>query len=465
MESKSAKTIKAEDTKRETIEYVIEAYRSGKRFSDISRDKLPKTGVWLRNGVLRNFGNIIDMCKELGMPEEEFVSSRALTRYYSMKLTKADVDRYITTTHKEGRRGMTAKEVMSTEGNNYMVTAARREYGSWDMALYENGVMPRRIVDNEVIERITGRVVETYREVETIQGTSKKLGISDSLVRSILKEQGEEIIHKTDWFNNRVPPLPKDEVVEFVRELVRESENTKIDTRDVREKYPLEYFSIVKHYGNLSTAIMESGEYVLDKQVPRKWNRGYLKEQIMLGSILGKSLNHTHMHVGAGATVIAYAREEFGTWKKAIEWAGLDYEKVSLKSTTNADLGREFESVLDDIFTEIGLDYSKENHVTYKPDYVVGSEWIDAKLSEFTHAGKDRDGRTVVDKYEQHCDKLTLVFLLGNENTDRMLTDKTRLVHVSKYVGMLSDDKQAYYRRRLGDIKDRADGRKEGATA
>lgn len=128
-----------------------------------------------------------------------------------------------------------------------------------------------------------------------------------------------------------------------------------------------------------------------------------------------------------------------------------DYFGITRLPRDNIDpykfAGHSFEEVLGEIFREIGKDYVKERYGDCIPDFAVGDLWYDAKLSETTiHLCK------TVEKYEPNCVALTIVFLRGNKNTDRKLTDKTRLVHVSHYLKRLPEIRQKYFSRKLKRI-------------
>lgn len=128
-----------------------------------------------------------------------------------------------------------------------------------------------------------------------------------------------------------------------------------------------------------------------------------------------------------------------------------DYFGIARLPRDNTDpykfAGHLFEEVLGELFREIGIDYVKERFGDCIPDFAVGDLWYDAKLSETTiHLCN------TVEKYEPNCEALTIVFLRGNKNTDRKLTDKTRLVHVSHYLKRLPEIRQAYFSRKLNEI-------------
>lgn len=354
---------------------------------------------------------------------------------------------------KKKDRGLSEKEVKKTFKGRVALNASKRIYGGWEMALYRNGIRPNAIKDERIIEEITPKVMELYEGGKTQTEISKDLNISVGTVRSILSRNGIGVYDSRIWFEKGVKYLDKDAVDLFIKNIIEESKKGAITVDFIKNNYKLEYASIKRIYGNVSNAIISSGEYVLDKPVPRKWTREFLIDQIKKGYAEGELLNLTYLSEGDGSSAVMYAREEFGSWEEAVESAGIPYEKVSMSSDNNADLGHRFESVVDDLFNEIGIEYCKKGNGKWMPDYIIGDKWIDAKLSQYTYLSKDKNGLTVIDKYEPYCDELEIVYLLGVEDVRRMVTGKTTLVHVYEYVKLLPTDKQATYRRMLEDIK------------
>ncbi|WP_339811138.1 hypothetical protein MKY63_00735 [Paenibacillus sp. FSL R7-0189] len=128
-----------------------------------------------------------------------------------------------------------------------------------------------------------------------------------------------------------------------------------------------------------------------------------------------------------------------------------DYFGISRLPRDNTDpykfAGHSFEEVLGDIFHEIGVHYVKERRGDCIPDFIVGDSWYDAKLSETTI-----NLCKTVEKYEPNCESLTIVFLRGNKNADRKLTNKTRILHISHFLKRLPEKRQVHYNRKLDDI-------------
>ncbi len=113
--------------------------------------------------------------------------------------------------------------------------------------------------------------------------------------------------------------------------------------------------------------------------------------------------------------------------------------------------GYAFEELVGELFTEIGMDIAKQQRFgDCIPDFVSGNTWYDAKLSEWTVHTSD-----TIKKYEPKCDRLVIVFLRGNITTDRMLTDKTRIVNVRHYVDQLPRISRGFYLRKFSEIEQR----------
>jgi hypothetical protein len=111
-------------------------------------------------------------------------------------------------------------------------------------------------------------------------------------------------------------------------------------------------------------------------------------------------------------------------------------------------LGLSFEKILGDILTELEVPFKKGYSRTIKPDFNLGNKWIDAKLSKTTYLSPTCK---TIEKYEPLCEELELVYLIGDSST-QVLTEKTKLVHVSEYTKELPKDKQIFYQKLLDEL-------------
>lgn len=301
-------------------------------------------------------------------------------------------------------------------------------------------------------------VLRLYSEGVSGKKIAELLGVGKTQIFRILKQNNIKTnVSKKGVNGNGERALSAEETMKRVMQLIKQSETEKITKYRVKEEDSLLWFSIKHHYKTLSNAVKLSGEYVLDRGIRKEWDQGYLLEQIKLGYELGMPLNSDHMTKGFGCSTEYFARKTFGSWENAIKAAGINYEEIRQDGSTLAPLGHEFEMVVSELFTDLDMSFSRYDHDKYRPDFVLGNEWVDAKLSQFTYRTPDDNGLTVIDKYEPHCDKLTLVFLRGNKEYDASITEKTRLVNVYKYINRLPENLRGNYYARLDEIERKAD--------
>ncbi|MEW8987792.1 MAG: hypothetical protein AB2401_12485, partial [Bacillus sp. (in: firmicutes)] len=106
-----------------------------------------------------------------------------------------------------------------------------------------------------------------------------------------------------------------------------------------------------------------------------------------------------------------------------------------------------FEEILADLLVELGLDVIQETKNGFRPDFIVrapsSEKWVDAKLTEMTALQSPS-----VNKYVDHCDKLVLIYLIG-EDKDYNITKKVRVVNVNRFLERLTDEesKKVYIKR------------------
>jgi hypothetical protein len=231
---------------------------------------------------------------------------------------------------------------------------------------------------------------------------------------------------------------------DFIRSLVQD--DAKVNASYLLLNHPKEYHSIKHHYGSIAGAFTISDVYVLDKAVPKKWSAQFLTTQILLGYEINKPLN-TEYIVRIAPSAEEFARKCFGSWRDAIINAGIPIEYVELDSQKSARAGHKFEEILGEILRDLGADFKKYDHERWRPDFVIDSHWIDAKLSQWTIYDTN-----TIEKYEPHCEELTIVFLRGDKDFDKKLTDKTRMVNVYKLLKDLPTERRRYYSENLSKV-------------
>jgi hypothetical protein len=402
--------------------------------------------IW---AIHRLYGGVIPLCEEIGVDYNGIVSAGTITKYKAEKASKVDIDNAILNLFSSGEY-VKVSEIQSDQSKAWIYSGAARFYGDWYTALRENGVKPFR---NDNVNNHEADILRLYKDGKSGLEISRLIGVSESSIYELLKRNNVEA-DRNRYYSE---PISLQDTMHFVKSLINQASSKRIVTSDTKRQYPLEWYSIKYHFGGMTEAVKQSGEYVLDKGVPRKWSKSYLLSQIKLGYQLRVPLNNDYLNKGYGCSATTYARKAFGSWGNAIKAAGINYEDIRQDGSTLAPLGHEFEGVLSEILTDLNVRFTRYDHDKYRPDFVINSEWIDAKLSQFTYRTQDANGLTCVDKYEPHCDKLTLVFLRGNKECDAMVTDKTRLVSVYKYVNKLPDSLRGKYYAKLNEIERKAD--------
>lgn len=446
-------TLQEKDAIREKELYkiVMDAVENKIKYSEF-RQQTFTDGTKIRAYVERKYGSIISFCETHGMPYEEIVTVNNIVAYKSASMTCDEVVVQIKQIHRELDRGIQEKVVKTTIEGRILVSAAKRFYKHWDEAVLACGIVPYRANDKVVAVHIDD-IIRMYREGLSISKIEQTMPFGFHVIKRILIDNGLSITSQAEWsrINNPIK-YSKQEVDEYIRRLLDLSLDKRITVTTVKDDDSEMLIAIRYYYKSFTKAFLIDGEYLLDKKVPKNYNRKFFLDQLRLGYELGNTLNSTYFTVNNPGTEY-YARKEFGSWENAIEQAGIPLDYIHLSSAEFSRLGHRFEKVLSDILEELNFIFSSNTHDRWKPDFIVGNKWIDAKLSQYTHSGRDKNGLTVIEKYEPNCEELEIVFLRGNKDTFRKITDKTTLIHVSYYVNKLPIERQRHYNALLTQIE------------
>lgn len=148
-----------------------------------------------------------------------------------------------------------------------------------------------------------------------------------------------------------------------------------------------------------------------------------------------------------GGIVIA-SRRIFGSWRKAVELCGIDYDSILKTKNIHVYAGLKFEKMVGDILLELGVSHRKNLINNLKPDYVfTDTHWGDAKLSEWTIEHCD-----TIKKYQPHTKFITIIFLRGDEEKDVIIEKNVRLISVYKYIKQLPKHRKKYYENKFNKI-------------
>lgn len=402
-----------------TIKEILLNYtKEGKTATDLYKENRP-----IYNAIVRRFGGVFKACEHFGI-------TPPTKRKPKPKRTKEELDNYI----KElGGRG---KPLSSTKVAHWAKSAARKYYGGWTNALKANGFKPvcdkkkRAYTKEEVIEMFKRdhddpRKYNAYRKAinkyfGSVQALREELGL-------FREAEKEEFI-----------PMAIDEIDDVVMNLYNDPNVPRIDTQTLEEAKPGIVKSIKHHFGTLHDYFNQLDIDYYKKPVPFYWNEETLKKQFMLWYKQGKPLNYTYLaphHEG----FICGARKYFGGYRNLVEACGVSYDEIRIDTDLASYYGYIFEDIVDEVLKEIGLDC--ERHVVFEgahPDFVCENRrhWIDAKLSQWTGRWENSDA---IDKYEDKCDKLTIVFLRG-DLINKKVSDKTTMVNIRLLVEQIKDE-------------------------
>lgn len=347
-----------------------------------------------------------------------------------MKKTKEDLDKYISHLASQG------KPLSSTKVERWAKNAAYKYYGGWAKALKAHELEP--VCDKKKRAYTKEEVVEMFKrdhnDWKKYHAYKKAINKYFGSVQALREELG--LLPETN--KDEFIPMSVNEIDEIVMELYNNPNIPRINTQTLEEAKPGIVKSIKHHFGTLHDYFNQLDIDYFKKPVPFQWNEETLKRQFMIWYKQGKPLHYTYLmlhHKG----IIYGARKFFGSYRNLVEACGVSYDEIRIDIDLASYYGYIFEDIVDEVLKEIGLDC--ERHVVFEgahPDFVCENRrhWIDAKLSQWTGRWENSDA---IDKYEDKCDKLTIVFLRG-DLINRKVSDKTTMVNIRLLVEQIKDE-------------------------
>jgi len=180
---------------------------------------------------------------------------------------------------------------------------------------------------------------------------------------------------------------------------------------------------------------------------------------------IGVPLNYTSISERRRHLLQA-ANKVIGSWRQAVEMAGIEYSEISKTSNILSECGEEFEEVFADILTDLGYEYLREGEgvaeiipdFNYKPDFILPNwRWIDCKLSEWTDSSK-----MLKRYYEENPNGITIVYLRGrNRRIQRGRKWKYEHTSVYQFTKQLPQVKRDMYEGLLREIEEKAENNDE----
>jgi hypothetical protein len=369
------------------------------------------------------------------------------------KHTKNEVDDFIRSSHVAGKNSSFVRS-KGTRDEKSLYDSVVRIYGTWTGALKANGIEPKRI----------------RREFNSKEDVAK--AYKDDIINGVHRghiryfknhfESLEELERYIGIFKEPITfAVYEKHILDRLVFEVYNSEPEKVTVEMLDNYDPNIVYSIRHHYKSILSYFSQLDvDFYAKPYVPFRWDAENTKRQLMRWIREGKPVNYTaiaHRHKG----LIVAARKYYGNYEGLFSACGLDYDVYRTDTTLASFYGRALEDVFENILSDLEIKYVRQPEISdCHPDFVSGRTWYDAKLSEWTINFADC---TTVKKYEPHCDSLIIVFLRGNKDTDKRLTEKTRLVNIYKYVDMLPSEKRSKYINALEEIESNVNSNELGS--
>lgn len=403
----------------------------------LPRNEIRKKNPRLCAAIDRQYGGLTNYFKHIGVTAPKKLTPR--------KHRKEDIDDFILKLIINGKNySSNYLKTNGTREEKKICDSACKLYGSWNNALLANDVEPIREYGKYTKEKV----------IEMFKRDHKSYNDYRKYERYIVKYFGDiGNLRKVIGFyeephNYELIPLGR--LDEIVMDVYNDPNVERISTEvlDVFDKNIA--YSIKQHYGSVATYFNGMDIDFLAKPVPFFWNENNLKRQLLRMIYTGHDVNYTAM-ANSHKGIIVASRKYFGGYRELFESCGLSYDDFRIDTDMASYYGHQFEAIVGELFDDLNYNYTKyQVDAPCHPDFVIGSHWIDAKLSQWSISRADNE---TINKYEPHCDKLTIVFLRGDKTIDKMISDKTRLVNVYHYVNMLPEHIKLAYTEKLNKIE------------
>jgi hypothetical protein len=222
-----------------------------------------------------------------------------------------------------------------------------------------------------------------------------------------------QITKKIRWDKQRI----KDEFIKF-------AETSDINPKNVNKIRCDLYAQIREKFGSYESFVVSMGYDYKDVCKTRAWTKEEVIESLNNRHSKGLSLKALDLRVEE-LSLYKASRQIFGSYENALTKAGFNYLDTVGSRSKSCLYGHQFEKLLGNMFTQLGLNYEKHSRKIdgIIPDFFdeENNEIIDAKLSSWTVFYSD-----TVEKYTPHCDKLTIVYLRGSEIKDKNINFELR---------------------------------------
>lgn len=403
----------------------------GRTLGDINRDRSDLYSV-----VLRKYGTFEELSRVTGI---------IVPRSNNRKYTDTQLQQFVESAVESGMSGARARL-----SDDRLFCACRKRWGSWNKALTANGFTPKWKSPKK--DWTCEEIKETYL-TEIKSGVHRKDISNEGIIRkmfgSIAQLRAELGLDKQDGQSQK-KILHRVEIDCYINQAL------KWDVDNINEQLLDELdanltHSIKHHYGSTPNyfSIIDIDRYK-KPYTPFTWTRENIVWQIERWIREGYPVNYTAIQSRHKGIIVA-SRRIFGSYKKAFEYAQINYDDHRVDTAMASRYGAEFEQIVGEIFTELHLSYKREPAINgCHPDFVFGKHWVDAKLSEWTVSLADC---STIHKYLPNCRRLSIVYLrqIRKETfyTNELGVD---MIHVSEILKALSPQRAEYYNEKLNAI-------------
>lgn len=388
--------------------------------ADLNARTLSRDYPGLYQAGKRVFGDLRRMYVAAGIPSERYVHKRR--RIWSEKKVKEDIlKRY-----NEGKK----LDRQSVLKENYaLVRHAYEFYGGYYAAIGAAGLN----ADDYRVEAAKGSWTEDRIRKAIQEMKSKREDLTEAVVRNkrdlrflyaatyrvfgswynALKDSG---IDPDDYRRQAIRGFWSDDrILGMIKDMYDHKED--ISARHVSLDRSDLFSAACKAFGNYENAVMKAG---IDYDSIRRQHKEYTKEELLqfLTTLkdLGFSLDVSSVRE-YNASIVTATQKRFGSYRKAIEALGLDYDSIRRDAFQMSFKGMVFERYLREALDVLGwnVDYQKTfqfGKERLRPDFVDNNTgvWIDAKL----RAHSEGTSRTIR-KYQRHVKKVDVIYLDGDE--------------------------------------------------
>jgi hypothetical protein len=213
-------------------------------------------------------------------------------------------------------------------------------------------------------------------------------------------------------------------------------------------------------FGSWSAAIKAAGvsaEVGSRRHHEKSWTKNKILAEIMRRERADLGLVHTQV-VTTDRSLSNAAVRAFGSWRKAVVQAGIDYDEIAGLWDRDASLGVVFEYLVEELFIDCGLEF--ERHARFKPkhsdrqfiepDFVFpGNHWWDAKLNSYSlHVDE------CIDRYRPHAASLTIVFCRGGMRDHQAAKFVLFDDLLEQQRPLLEAKRQQYFKRKIKRIRE-----------